>query len=282
MTAKIIAGSSGKGGVGKTTLITNLACTLALGTTTVKKGISRKVEHLKKGRRILVVDMDRQQSAGDALGVRGIQDGTTYGMAIAGNEIDLNDTIYPAGFELGRGSIDVMPTAPYDYELAAASLLNYEDNGLQIVSALLELVKEEYDYILLDLRPELSHFASSAMVAADGGVLVPVTSEATSAVHLAEVHTHLKWLAETTGRNVHPLGVVRSRWEGRSEEARIVDQLLDASDMPVFETPIPAHRVVSKSFVMTTGPVVTSYPKSPATQRFFELTAEIIAAEGGK
>lgn len=282
MSAKIIAGSSAKGGVGKSTLITNLACTLALGVTSVKKGVTRKVESLKRGRRVLVVDMDRQQSAGDALGVRGVPEKTTYGMAIAGEEIDLNTCIYPAGFELERGSIDVMPTAPYDYELAAASLSNYEDNGLLIVSALLDLVKDEYDYILLDLRPELSHFASSAMVAANGGVLIPVTSEATSAVHLAEVHEHLQYLAEATGRDVRPLGIVRSRWEGRSEEARIVDQLLEASDMHAFEAPIPAHRVVSKSFVMTTGPVVTSYPKSPATQRFQDLTVEILAAEGDK
>lgn len=84
MSAKIIAGSSAKGGVGKSTLITNLACTLALGVTSVKKGVTRKVESLKRGRRVLVVDMDRQQSAGDALGVRGVPEKTTYGMAIAG------------------------------------------------------------------------------------------------------------------------------------------------------------------------------------------------------
>ena len=275
MSAQIIALASGKGGVGKTTNAVNIACSLALGART-KPGRGRKVDHLPQGRRVLVVDMDRQQSAGDALGVRGVPDQSTYAMAIAGQPIDLTQCIYQAGFPLQRGTLHVMPITPYDYELAAANLTNDPDNGLQVVSAVLEAVAGDYDFIVLDLRPELSHFSSSAMVAANAGIVVPVTSEVTTAVHIAEVKEHIDYLEQAAGRAVRSLGVVRGRWDSKGEEGRLVNQLLEHGGMRVFGTAIPDHRIVSKSFAMTTGPVVTSFPKSPATQRFHELTAEIV------
>lgn len=292
MTAHVLAFGSGKGGVGKTTAAVNVACSLALGSA-YRRGRARKVEHRPEGRRVLVVDMDRQQSAGDSLGVRGAADETTYAMAIAGRPIDLASTIHQAPLALARGRLDVMPVTPYDYELAAANLVNYPDSGLQVVSTMLRAVADDYDYIVLDLRPELSHFASSAMMAtalqgpsdgqSNGGVVVPVTSEATTAVHLAEVQEHIDYLTRASGQQVRTLGVVRGRWDPKSEEGRLVDQLLQGGVMPVFLTAIPAHKIVSKSFVMSTGPVVLSYPKSPATQRFHELTAEIShACEGSR
>lgn len=223
-----------------------------------------------------MVDMDRQRSAGDSLGVRDVPDESTYAMAIAGQEVDLDECIYEVPFELERGTLHVMPIAAYDYESAVASLPNYDDNGLSIVSVILEPLLDEYDYIVMDLRPELSHFASSAMAAANAGVLVPVTSEITTAVHLQEVSDHIDYLAEKVS-GVHALGVVRSRWDGKGEEARVVNEILADSGMHAFNTAIPVHKITSKSFAMTTGPVVTSYPKSSAANKFHELTAEIVA-----
>lgn len=275
MTARIIAAVSAKGGVGKSTITVNVAASLALGT---KRGSGRlkKYDLTTGGRRVLVVDMDRQQSAGDSLGVRGVPDESTYGMVLAGQPKDLSDCIYDVGFELTRGTLHVMPITPYDYELAVANLPNFPDNGLHIVSTVLQAVAEDYDYIVLDLRPELSHFSSAAMVAATSGLIVPVTSEVTTAVHLAEVQEHIPYLAESSGQPVRALGVARNRWDAKGEEGRLVDQLLAGGSMHVFDAIIPSHRVVSKAFAMSTGPVVTSFPKSPAAQRFHELTAEIV------
>ena len=276
MSARIIAFSSAKGGVGKSTNAVNVACALALGTQP-RRSRRRAPEPLPNGRRVLVVDMDRQQSAGDALGVRGVPDGSTYAMAIAGQPVDVSESVYRVPFDLERGTLHVMPVTPYDYEAAAANLVNYPDNGLMVVSAVLEAVQDDYDYIVLDLRPELSHFASSAMVAATAGVIIPVTSEVTTAVHLAEVQEHIEFLAQGSGRPVEALGVVRSRWDARGEEGRLVNELLSGGDIRVFESVIPDHRIVSKAFAMSSGPVVTSFPKSPAAKKYHELTTEIVS-----
>src|SRR5699024_10183629 len=104
-----------------------------------------------QGRRVLVVDLDRQRSAGDSLNVRGAEEGKTFTAAIAGDDVDLSQAIKTAPVDAGSGQIDVMPTTPLDYERAVATLPRYPNSGLHILRMALEPVMEDYDYILLDL-----------------------------------------------------------------------------------------------------------------------------------
>lgn len=275
MTAKVISVGASKGGVGKTTISTNIAlCLLTVGY--VGKGRRRQLSRTAAARRVLIVDMDRQRSAGDSLGLYGIPAGSSYAMAIAGEEVDLDNCIFQVPFDVPGGRLDVMPIAAYDYEAAVAALPGYPNNGLDVITDLLAPVMDDYDYIILDLRPELSHLTSSAMAASTGGVLVPVTSELTTAIHTQDIVDHLAFLEEATKREVRSLGVVRTRWDAKTEEARDVNALLKDLEVRVFNTIIPNHRAVSKSFALSSGPVVTSYPKAPASQKFYELAGEVL------
>lgn len=279
--AQVIALSGQKGGVGKTSIATNVACSLALGTTSKPSRLGRKLQVLPQGRRVLVVDVDRQQSAGDSLGIRGMPNGESYIRAIGGEEVDFDKVIFQAPFELERGSIDVMPIDPYSYEVATQVITDYPNSGIDVFHDLLASLQDDYDYIVLDLRPELSHMTASAAAACNGGVILPVVSEVTTAIHAQEVVDHISYAAKSSGRAIPVLGIVRSKWEARTEEARDVEEFLQTLDVPVFETTIPNHRVVSKSFSLTSGPSVTSYPKAPSTKKFHELTAEIVAKVEG-
>lgn len=275
MTAHVLSFPASKGGVGKTSLATNIACSLALGTRPTTRRMKKTAGG--EGRKVLVVDLDRQRSAGDSLGVRGVADGNTLLAALAGDSIDLGDATFTAPVDAGSGRVDVMPTTPLDYERAVATLPRYPDSGLQMLKMALEPVMTEYDYIVLDLRPELSNLVSAAICASvDGGALMPVTSEMTTAVHLGEVIDHIDWVREASGVDVRTLGIVRSIWT-QSYEATQVSSLIERFNSHVFHAIIPNHRQVSKSFLLSSGPCVLSYPKAAATKKFHELTAEIVA-----
>lgn len=281
MTATTICFNNQKGGVGKTVDTSNIAAALALGVTPAGqagRGRLRKT-HSDPARaaNVLVVDLDRQMSLGDTFKAYGT-DRATFLAAIACDDVNIDDALIPSPVPLPRGRIDVLPARPYDYERAVNALPGYPDTGINILRMALEQLRERYDYILLDTRPELSHLTAAAMAASDG-VVIPVTSEVTTALHVDEVGNFIDWVAKTSGVDITPYGILRSQWQP-SFESRQVDQILPRFGIHVFESIIPSHRQVSKAFMMTTGPVVLSFPKAPATKAFIQATAEILEKAG--
>lgn len=274
MVAKVISFVASKGGVGKTTLATNIALAL---TSNGQQPKGRKIP-LSKSKRVLVVDMDYQRSAGDSLGVPGAAAGTTYIRALLDEDVDFDLAIRPAPFDIPCGTLDVAPVNTKDYNLAVQAIPQYPNHGLLAVTEMLAAYEDDYDYIILDLRPELSTLTSSAMAASNGGVIIPVNSEMPTAINLKDVLDHFRKLAPQIGRSIEFLGVVRTKWDAKAEEATDVNDTLREFGIPVFETIIPNHRQISKSFSLSTGPVVTSYPKAPSVRLFYKLAAEIAHA----
>ena len=154
---KVIAITNQKGGVGKTTTTFNLGVALA-----------------KQGKKVLVVDVDPQSNL------------TTY----AGwyNEDELKYTLS-----------DLMEQSMNDEEIKTKkSILHHKENVDLIPSSLnlsalenslayamsreytlrncLSVIKNDYDYILLDCQPSLGMLTINALASADS-VLIPVQSQ---------------------------------------------------------------------------------------------------------
>lgn len=155
--ALTVAIYNNKGGVGKTTTVINLAATLTA--------------HKKK---VLVVDFDpNQKDLTDSLNIK-IGDYKLYHcLKDKQNLIDLKQVVYSYTkvFKTGKSlSFDVIPV---DDQLAQTD----EDklrNELSFYSLRkkLEVVKSDYDYILIDAPPNWRYFSISAVYAADV-VLIP-------------------------------------------------------------------------------------------------------------
>lgn len=139
--AKIITFISGKGGSGKSTVVAGLGYELALS-----------------GKKVLVVDTDTGLNCLDI--ITGVGEGVVYNWGdVFSDTCDISDAVYPS---LNVENLFILP-APKDYR----KIFNPS-----ILSDLLRLISNNFDFILIDAPAGLGKGLELALAPADEAILV--------------------------------------------------------------------------------------------------------------
>ncbi|KAA6327428.1 Sporulation initiation inhibitor protein Soj [termite gut metagenome] len=248
---KIIALANQKGGVGKTTTSINLAASLAI--------FEKKV---------LVVDADPQANSSSGLGVDIKQAKCTIYECLI-NKADIHQAVNDTGIEL-------LKIVPSHINLVGAEIemLNLE-NREKILKEVLEPLKNDYDYILIDCSPSLGLITVNALTAADS-VIIPVQAEYFSLEGISKLLNTIKIIKSKLNPSLEIEGFLLTMYDARLRQAnQIYDEIKRHFQELVFETII--QRNVKLSEAPSYGmPAILYDAESIGTKNYLSLANELI------
>jgi chromosome partitioning protein len=249
--AEIICTANFKGGVGKSTTTVNLAACMAYA-----------------GHTTLLVDCDPQANASEMFIAESdiefdlrsiIVDQVPVDKVVQGTRID-NLSVLPASFDL----------AFLDKELVVSP------NGVQRIERALRPVVGEYEYIIIDTGPNLSHLTLGALVAAQH-IIIPVSAAVWSTTGLLKF---IRWIDSNREQEVlsaELLGLVATMVSTRTRIGIAVVEDIARSRFPNFNTVIP-RRIGAEDAVMDRAVAGEPGVDAAFSEAYIAFASEVMAA----
>lgn len=249
--AKIFCVANQKGGVGKTTTTVNLSAGLA-----------------KLGQRVLLVDLDPQGNATMGAGINK----ATLKSSIYEVLLGMSD-VQNARVSSETGKFDVLPA---NRELAGAEveMVELEHREKRLKDAL-ALIKNEYDFILIDCPPALSMLTLNGLCAAHG-VIIPMQCEYYALEGLSDLVNTIKKVHGNLNPDLSIIGLLRVMFDPRMTLSQQVSaQLEQHFGDKVFRSIIPRNVRLAEapSYGM---PGVSFDPSSKGAQAYIAFGAELV------
>jgi chromosome partitioning protein len=248
---KVIVIANQKGGVGKTTTAINLAAGLAV------------LEH-----KTLIIDADPQANATSGVGIdprsvktsiyECIMDGVSPKTIIAPTSTPFLDLI-PAHIDLVGAEIEMI------------NLPGRE----KMMRKVIDQVKEEYDFILIDCSPSLGLITVNALTAADS-VIIPVQCEYFALEGLGKLLNTIKIVQSRLNPDLDIEGILLTMYDNRLNLAKqVVEEVKTHFQQMVFSTIINRNTKLGEapSFGNT---IMTHDINSMGAINYLNLAREII------
>ena len=213
---KVLAIANQKGGVGKTTTSVNLAASLT---------VTRK--------NVLLIDLDPQGNATTGSGI----DKASLSLSIY-DLLSKNESIEEVLLRPEAG-YDLLPTNG-DLVASEVELMAGDDREARLRS-IVDVVRSNYDFIVIDCPPSLNMLTINALVAADG-VVIPMQCEYYALEGLSALMDTISAIRDRLNPSLKIEGILRTMYDPRSKlTSEVNGQLFNYFGDAVYRTVVPRN-----------------------------------------
>lgn len=247
----IIAVINNKGGVGKSTLTTNLGHALAT-----------------RGYQVLAVDLDNQCNTTNKLTDKSIRNHTLYELLL--DEITVDKCIYQSQFK----NLYCLANHP---DTSGIELSLIEERKFFLLHTLLgNYTRQHYDYTILDCPPNLLFFVYSALFLTDF-VIVPILSNSTDSLEgLSTVLEKIEDISQNENPNLRFLRLLINNVDRRTNMYKIITNELEKSmgNNYIFNTTIPTSTKFQQAEYLRKT-ILNYAPTATGAKAYRELAQEV-------
>ncbi len=244
--SKVISISNHKGGVGKTTSAINIGAGLN-----------------KLGKKVLLIDLDPQANLSQSLGLIN-QDKNIYG-AIRGEyklqpvEVLKGLSVVPSTLDLSGAEVELSGEAGREY----------------ILKELIDPIKKQYDYVIIDSPPSLGLLTINSFTASDE-VFIPLQAQYLALQGLTKLVEVIEKIKKRLNKGLKIGGVFITQYDSRKILNRdVVDTIKGHFKNDVFKTMIRDNVALAEA--PTQGTDIFRYQaKSKGAEDYLALCKEII------
>lgn len=257
--AKVIAICNQKGGVAKTTTAANLGTGL-----------------VRQGKSVLVVDADPQGDLTTSLGWPDT-DNLEFTLSDVMKKVIMDEPILVGeGILCSAEGVDLMPSN-LDMCAMETSLVNVM-NRERILDKYIEVMKNHYDYIVIDCPPSLGMITINALTAADS-VIIPVQANYLPAKGMTQLLKTVSKVKRYTNPELKVEGILITLADRRTNLPRDVEAIIRASygsAIKIFNTQIPISVKAAKATEV--GESIYKYdPKGTVAEAYQSFTKEVLS-----
>ena len=249
--SKVISVVNQKGGVGKTTTAVNLAAAIGI-----------------EGQKVLLIDFDSQGNSTTGLGVSKKQ------LKVSIYDVLVNQNlIQTAIIKTNFKNLDLIGAK---VELAAAEIELVDVEGREfILKKVVDLIKNDYDFIFIDCPPSLGILTLNALTASDS-ILIPLQCEYYALEGLSQLMFTVRQVKKLYNNNLEIEGVLFTMFDGRLKlTMQIVSELKQYFSNKIYKSVIPKN--VRLSEAPSFGEPVSYYDRrSKGALTYQNLAQEIL------
>ncbi|MDE6583709.1 MAG: AAA family ATPase [Clostridia bacterium] len=252
---KIIAFANQKGGVGKTTTCINVATYMAL-----------------MDKKVLILDLDPQGNATSAVGINKTKDlktiydlidGASVHQEVIQNTVVENLSIIPSTVDLAGAEVELIQIPQRE----------------KVIKRILDEIKVNYDFILIDCPPSLGLITVNALTASDS-VIIPIQCEFFALEGLTQLMNTIRLIKFHLNPSLDIEGVVMTMKDKRYNlTTQVSNEIIKFFNKKVYLTTIP--RNIRLAEAPSHGlPVALYDANSRGAEAYLSLAEEILKRAG--